>query len=228
MSFGSTKIGGAKFGNTLVFKESQDAPDGPVDWIETDGVAYINTGVIGVDPRSAEIKCIAKQKGDRILSSSTGAENASNYALLFISSSATAALAHYYFYSNGFPSVQDAITNSTPFVARVAMKKGSQSMSVKKEGESSYTTYSRTDNNSTRSTRTLFLFGNNTGGNPIIATSGTRVYYCKIYSDDTFTTLVRDFIPYRYKGQYGLWDNVTNSFFANAASSGAFSGPSNS
>lgn len=200
----------------------------PVEYIATDGAAYINTGIVGVDPRSAEIKCVAKQKGDRILASSTGSENASNYVLLFISSGAAAGLAHYHFYSNGFPSVQDAITNGTPFVARVAIRKGSQSMSVKKEGESSYTTYSITDNNTTNSTRTLYLFGSNTGGTPLVAASGTRVYYCKIYSDNTFGGLVFDGVPCYYNGEYGLWDKVSGTFKGNAAASGAFSRHSNS
>lgn len=229
---GSNSIGKAYLGSNLVFQKgggpSPILPYTPVEYIQTDGAAYINTGIVGVDPRSAEIKCVAKQKGDRILASSSGSENAANYVLLFISSSATAGLAHYYFYSSGFPSVQDAITNGTPFVARVAMKKRSQSMSVKKEGESSYTTYSRTDNNTISSTRTLYLFGSNTGGTPLVAASGTRVYYCKIYSDDTFGGLVFDGVPCYYNGQYGLWDKVSGTFKGNAAASGAFSGPSNS
>ena len=199
----------------------------PVEYIETDGAAYINTGIVGADPRSAEIRSIVRQTSNRILSSSSGVENSSNYELLGISASGYARIAHYYNYSTGMPSLQNSITNGTPFTARISMKKGSQSMSVKFDGEQSYTTVSKTDNNTISSTRTLYLFGSNTGGTPLVAASGTRVYYCKIYSDDTYGGLVFDGVPCYYNGQYGIWDKVSGTFKANSGS-GAFSGPSNS
>lgn len=204
-------------------------PYTPVDYIETDGTAYINTGIIGADPRSMEIRCVVKRRGDLILATSTGAENATNYTMLFISNNAdVVGFGHYYFYSNGFPSVQDSIANGTPFIARCAMKKGAQSMSVKMDGASEYTTASKTQGSSVNSGREMYLFGSNTGSNPGHAASGTRVYYCKIYSNETFATPVRDFVPCLYQGQYGMWDKVSDTFFGNAAASGAFSGPSNS
>lgn len=228
---GSNSIGKAYLGSDLVYQKggSPVLPYTPVEYIQTDGTAYINTGIIGADPRSMEIRCVVKQRGDNILATSTGAENAYNYTMLFIGNSAdVAGFGHYNYYTSGFPSVQDSIGNGTPFIARCAMKKGAQSMSVKMDGASDYTTVSKTQNTAINTGREMYLFGANTGGNPAPASSGVRVYYCKIYSDESFVTLVRDFIPCIYQGEYGMWDKVSDTFFGNAAASGAFSGPSNS
>ena len=197
----------------------------PVNYIATDGTAYINTGIIGADPRSMEIRCVVKRRGDYILATSEGAENAKNYTMLYISNNAdVVGLGHYYFFSGGFPSVQDSIENGTPFIARCAMKKGAQSMSVKMDGASDYTTVTKTQNTAVNTGRTMYLFGTNTGGNPAVSVSGTRVYYCKIYSDNTYGGLVFDGVPCYYNGEYGLWDKVSGVFFGNAAASGAFTG----
>lgn len=48
---------------------------------------------------------------------------------------------------------------------------------------------------------------------------GVRLYYCKLYNGDN---LVRDFIPVRKKGKGYLYDKVTDALFGNAASVGAF------
>ena len=56
MSFSSTKIGGAKYGDTLVYQSGPVLPDGPLEYIETDGSAYIDTGIIGKWPKSCELK----------------------------------------------------------------------------------------------------------------------------------------------------------------------------
>ena len=230
---GNHSIGKAYLGSNLVYQSggspTPPLPYTPVDYIATDGTAYINTGIIGADPGSMEIRCVVKRRGDYILATSEGAENANNFTMLYISNNAdVVGFGHYYFYSGGFPSVQDSIENGTPFIARCAMKQGAQSMSVKMDGASDYTTASKTQNTAVSTGREMYLFGSNTGSNPILAASGTRVYYCKIYGDDSFSTLVRDFVPCIYQGQYGMWDKVSDTFFGNAAASGAFSGPSNS
>lgn len=97
-------------------------------------------------------------------------------------------------------------------------------MSVKMDGASDYTTVTKTQNTAVNTGRTMYLFGTNTGGNPAVSVSGTRVYYCKIYSDNTYGGLVFDGVPCYYNGEYGLWDKVSGVFFGNAAASGAFTG----
>lgn len=70
-------------------------------------------------------------------------------------------------------------------------------------------------------TNNFLLFNINTGGQNAVVldstnVSGTRIYYCKIWSDNG-ETLVRDFIPVIRKstGKACLYDKVTETFFEN-------------
>lgn len=101
-------------------------------------------------------------------------------------------------------------------------------MFVKQENSDSWLTVSKTGNNNVSSSYNLRIFcAYRSNKNDLFAPSGTRLYYCKIWSDETYTTLARDFVPCLYQGEYGLWDKVSDAFFGNSGS-GDFSGPSNS
>ena len=202
-----------------------------VDYIETDGTAYIDTGIKGSTPRSAtmKIKAVAHSTIQYFLGvyASTGNKLIS---LCSISSSKLCCFAQYTSYTTGAPSVSNSITNGTPFEVKTSLKQGAQTINVKQEGESSFTSFSKADNRSVSNTSTLYLFAGNdaTNGNPERqCQSGSRVYdRVKIYSDDSYNTLVFDGETCYYEGEYGLWDHVSNSFKGNAAGSGAFTGPS--
>ena len=49
-----------------------------------------------------------------------------------------------------------------------------------------------------------------------------KLYGCKIYLSGT---LIRDFVPCEYEGAIGLWDKVTNQFFANNGTGEFIAGP---
>ena len=74
----------------------------------------------------------------------------------------------------------------------------------------------------------MYLFAGNNANTSVVdkCSQASRLYYCKIYSDDSYTTLVFDGVPCYYNGEYGLWDRVSDSFKGNINSSGAFTGPS--
>ena len=56
MYLGSTEIAKAYLGTDLVFQKGGTPPlYTEVDYIETDGVAYIDTGIAGTTPKSVEI-----------------------------------------------------------------------------------------------------------------------------------------------------------------------------
>ena len=204
-------------------------PYTPVEYIQTDGNAYINTGIYGNDGRSVELKFLPTQATYHVVIGAGNSEGSGMFIMLFISGSGLAGFAHYYGYTTGAPSVVNSITNETPFVAKSAMKKGSQSISVKQDGESSFTTLSKTQNTGISTNKQMYLFATNVNDTAQAkCLNGERIYYCKIYSDSNYTNLAFDGIPCVYNGEYGLWDNVSDSFFGNAAASGAFSGPSNS
>lgn len=64
----------------------------------------------------------------------------------------------------------------------------------------------------------LVLLGNNNNGS-VTPSTGAKIYSCQIYDNGT---LVRDYIPAKYKdGKIGLWDKVEKKFYGNAGS-GAF------
>lgn len=229
MSFGSTRIGGAKFGNTIVFQPGGGLPDGPVDWIATDGNAYINTGIISTFPLACDFKAVfyggageGVMLGSRVANSGARAQLAIPYSSRMDFGAGTA-------YYSGVD-ISDSYANETAvFVKALIIRASGQSfVSAKQAGETDYT--KKTISSYPAATGTslpLFLFAQNYGGTANnLQPSGTRLYYCKIYRDSTFSTAVFDGTPYRYRGKYGLWDSVSDSFFGNAASSGAFIGPS--
>lgn len=68
--------------------------------------------------------------------------------------------------------------------------------------------------------RNFFLFTVNNNGSPRASQSGIRFYWAKIYSGGT---LVRDYIAVRKNGIGYLYDKVSGTLYGNAAASGAFS-----
>ena len=67
----------------------------------------------------------------------------------------------------------------------------------------------------------IYLCASNYSGNADYLTP-MRIYNCQIYDDGT---LVRDYIPYRYNGEVGLWDRVSNTFYGNSGSGAFTAGP---
>ena len=67
----------------------------------------------------------------------------------------------------------------------------------------------------------IYLCASNYSGNADYLTP-MRIYNCQIYDNGT---LVRDYIPYRYNGEVGLWDRVSNTFFGNSGTGVFAAGP---
>ena len=137
----------------------------------------------------------------------------------------------YYYSASGTtnPDITNSVTNGTPFVAKAMFKAGEQTISVREAGDTVYKTYSTTWTKTVTSTLNMYIFAANSDGTVAQkAPAGTRLYYCRIYSDETYTTLVFDGVPCYYNDEYGLWDKVSNTFFGAVSGSGTFSGPSNS
>jgi len=205
-------------------------PYTPVDYIQTDGTAYINTGVSGSVPKSVDMTVLLPSATDCVFLGkgqiNTSSQVASMFVPLYINSS-RACFGYRYRYLSGAPSISTSITNQTPFRVAARFKNGGQWIGVMQEGDTAWTSLSKTQQNTpSGTTTTLYLFRDNYSSAPLPCPSGSRVYYCTIYGDYDYGTLVFDGVPCVYQGEYGLWDNVSNSFFGNAAGSGAFTGPS--
>jgi hypothetical protein len=213
-------------------------PYTPVEYIVTDGNSYILPGKAATPPRSAEIKV---QLADNSKNCSflggwmkgSGSDSKMFALARYLNTTKTVAFAYYNVFgaSDGMPSVEYSIDNTKPFIVKSSLKKGAQSISVKQENSDSWTTVSKTDNNTVSSTYGLAIFGYYSNAQSTYGAfppSGSRLYYCKIYDDETYTNLVFDGVPCLYNGEYGLWDKVSDSFKGSADSGHPFSGPSNS
>lgn len=224
---GSNQIGKAYLGNSLVYQNGPTIPDGPVEYIETDGAAYINTGIVGEWPKSCEMKVLIVNTDFACFLGSRVANNGMRFQPVMNMSNRVDFGTSNSYYAG--VDITDSITNRTPVLVRASLKKSTGSyISAKQEGESEYTSKSGTaypGGSSPTTNLNMFLFALNDGGVAAgFEPNGTRLYYCKIYSDANLTTLIFDGVPWRYNKKYGLWDNVSNSFFGNANSTGAFSG----
>lgn len=198
-------------------------PYTPVEFIQTDGTAYINTGIKAGSPVaiSVDMKVTFVANGGKMMGARDSARRVIPVAL---SSNGILSLGFYDFYN--VVDVTSSVTNKTPIYIKCSMQKDSQVMQVKLDGESSYSTYTKTDRATINSTLNQYLFAHNYSSGKENVANGTKLFYCKIYSDTNYTNLVFDAVPCYYNGAYGLWDRVSDSFFGNAAGSGAFTGPS--
>lgn len=212
------------YGATLTVKYT--LPYTLLTYIQTDGTAYINTGIKANVPISAELKTtMVRPSGSTNLYflGARGSTTSNRIAPLVINSSQLAG-AYYYNSLLTTKSVSDSLANYTPFETRFSARYGSVVVQTKEAGDSDFTEKTGVNNNTVTSNIDMTLFAFNANGTISAPRSGERLYYCKIYGDDTFTTLVFDGVPCYYNGQFGLWDFVSDSFFGNAAGSGAFIG----
>lgn len=206
------------------------SPSGPipVDYIETDGVAYINTGIKGNAPMSSKIQVVpvAHASGNNYVCGARKDSGNTRLVFLVIASGKTAGPG----YANGLYStdvdVSASIDNGTLMMVQTALKAGDQDFYVKQAGESSYTSKSHAATGTITTGRDIFVLALNNQGNASVSASGTKVKTVQLFSDFSFSNLVFDAYACYYNGEYGMWDNISNSFFGNAAGSGEFTGPS--
>lgn len=235
---GSNSIGKAYLGSNLVFqKGGGPSPTRPtfVDYIETDGVAYIDSGVPGITPRSVELNVtpVLPASGNSYIMGSRKDSGDTRITFLLVNANGYAGFA---FGSTIWNGTDNAINcsasanNKTMMLVRSSISTATKILGVKQSGESSYTTKSYNVSGSlTSNTYSIGIFANNNYGSFSVAAAGTRIEHVKIWDNLGYDgNLLFDGYACLYNGEYGLWDNVTNSFFGNAAESGAFSGPSNS
>lgn len=71
-------------------------------------------------------------------------------------------------------------------------------------------------------TKPVFIFGVNTNGSLDYQQGTYKLFYCKLYDNNT---LVRDYYPCSCNGEYGLWDRVELKFYPNAGTGSFTVGP---
>lgn len=224
MFLGDVEIDKAYLGNDLVFSKEASLPYTVVDYIQTDGTAYIDTGIKGNAPKSATGKMLPVAGSSYFLGCRKDSGN-TRFAMLVINSAKTAGMAYYNGAWATAIDISDSVDNGTPIEFHTVLRNGTNLVGVKQQGDSSFTDYTRTVNNTVTTGRNMYVLGWNNQGTAAASASGTRCYWVKIYNSNNYTSLVFDGIPVYYNGEYGLWDLVSDSFFGNSAGSGAFTGP---
>lgn len=205
-------------------------PYTPVDYIQTDGVAYINTGIKGNAPMYCEMKLTpvtasafsihlgSRSGNNRFFFGQWGNSGAAydNYIMMGYSTAAYQGI-----------TMASSISNRTPLIMRGELTNGTQRIGIKQAGASSFTYNTAGTTKTTISTNlNMFIFAGNVDGSASNKSpDGTRIHYCRLFTiDNTFITILFDGIACIYNGAYGMWDLVTDSFFGNAAGSGSFTG----
>lgn len=224
---GSNLIGKAYLGSNLVYQKGggSSLPYTPLTYIQSDGTAYINTGITGNQPKCFEAKALMKSSNSsQCLCGCRQDSGDTRFMFAYLQSNKNLNYG-YTTITTGF-SISTSLTNDTPIELKVSLKYGTSRFAVKQQGDSDYSETSISVLVYVNTQLPLYLFATNNYGTAVggVCASGTRLYFAKIYDSSDYTNLVFDGIPCIYQGQYGLWDNVTDTFFGNAAGSGAFTG----
>ena len=206
----------------------------PLEYIESDGsvrfVTYLynpgGSGRGGTPPMSCEMKVLCKPfSTDQIICGCRQGTNERFYMLCITAGGRAYAGYRTDYDSAGYIDINDSLNNGTPFIVRTVISDGYQSLSIKQEGESSFTTVSGSEAGSIGTARLLSLFICNSSGTfEFPAASGTRLYYIKLYKDTTFTDCIYDGVPCSYFSEAGLWDLVTNTFNGRYDDTGSLTG----
>lgn len=179
-----------------------------VEYLESNGTPYINTGLygnIGLD-YEIEVQYTGSATsynvlGDRLTSSSR------RYTLMINTSGS-----YFAYFNAGDSNNQISASNSYRTTSFVKFKKTGLDVYIGNSKIGSFSSQTFT----TPNTVLLFAARNNgTVQNPFVG----RIKYCKFIINDE---LVRDFIPVRKDGVGYLYDKVSRQLFGNANSSGTF------
>lgn len=200
-----------------------------VDYIQTDGVAYIDTGIKGNAPMSFRFKVtpVAPASGNSYYFGCRKDTGNTRFMPLIVTSGKKAGFGYGSGVYTSTIDITASINNKTAMDVQCILKANPQSFGVKQAGASSYTTMSGTVSGTQTTNRNMLVFGYDYTGTSVgHCPSGVKWWECKIYSSNNYTNLVFDGVPCIYNGEYGMWDLVSDSFFGNASNSGSFTGPS--
>lgn len=183
-----------------------------IEYLESNGTQYIDTGIIASDSIITEVKCQSFVNNKCIVGMGT---TASQRYQIYAGSNG--------YYYNRFDGVENTLGN-VPIteVATIKLDPIARKTSINgTEFELNWT--------GSVQSRSLWLFGRNQTSSPNNYLSTTKMWYCKMWDGKT---LVRDFVPCRRysDGKLGMYDRVTKTFFVNATESefiaGNFTGKS--
>lgn len=193
-------------GIDLTYDQNCDVPDAFIDYVESFGNSYIDTGVTGKSGTSAKMELSVTYNGDNALLASRNGDNR-----------------FYLIHNNGEGKWGYGYGSYGKFGSRELNKKyyvesslasGSQVINIGENGPDGATT---TCINATSATpidtdRSMYIFCCNQSGSALAKQywGKARVYWLQIFQDGV---MVRDFKPCLKYGEAALYDDVTKTIF---------------
>ena len=201
-----------------VHSASADTPDEIFDYVQTDGSAYIDTGIIGKTGTKASIGMMWHGGAGTKDVCFLGARNGSNGRFLLCHAyGGNWNLAYRSYYTQSA-----VVTNPKPaddtFYSVQSEIDATGVYKITVNGKSYTHNPNSGDTGSWSSTFSMYLFalqGQTSGTASNKSPSGTRCYWTRIWQQDAngVYQLVRDFVPCKKNGSVGLWDRVSGDIF---------------
>ena len=188
------------------------------EYLQSDGAAYINTGIPYNSTKSTyKIECKFSMPAtvgsyDAIFGAYTAE---ANKCLRIIRGNGNSTMWTYY-NNQANSGNRVAFSSANTNIREVVMT--SPSTILTQNGTT--TTYANKAVNGTDTTSTFYLFCQGIVNDTLSCISKARIYYFKLYDNDI---VIRHFIPCAYHNeQYGMLDLVSNQFYPNSNTTGSF------
>lgn len=189
--------------------------DGQLEWIKTDGNAYIEVPNLNAEFYSSsksKVLFVDSDTSQNLCGVRTSSGNSLIYAILRTSNSER-------YYSFGRRNILNGSTYSFGYDEPVEVEhnwvsRTNASITLKRNGVTLGTFTYTISTNEVTSSLPIHIFGYNYNGTHVGTGNGVAIYSIKLYGSANFNDLVFDGIPYRKNGEVGLMDTLTNTFFA--------------
>ena len=193
-------------GTDLTYDKNCDVPDAFIDYVESFGNSYIDTGVTGKSGTSAKMEVILKNNYDNALLASRDGNN--RFYLIHNGGS------NKWGYGYGAFSSFGAFVLDKKYYVESSLAAGSQVIKIGEDGpDGATTTYIDAANTTPIDTgRSMYVFCCNQSGNALAKQywGKARVYWLQIFQDGE---MVRDFRPCLKYGEAALYDDVSKTIF---------------
>ena len=199
-----------------------DTPDELFDYVQTDGTAYIDTGIIGKTGTKASIGMMWHNGGGTKDVCFLGARNGSTGRFLLCHAyGGNWSLAYRSYYTSSA-----VVTNPKPaddtFYSVQSEIDATGVYKITVNGKSYTHNPNSGDTGNWSSSFSMYLFalqGQTSGTANNKSPSGTRCYWTRIWQQDAngVYQFVRDFVPCKKGDRVGLWDRVSGDIFYPAA-----------
>ena len=191
----------------LIYDVNEDVPDEYIEYVESDGYTYVDTGIIGRSGMRCDADMMWLKLGGDYGFLNARSNSATDTRIFFIHSNSSKMAMGYGAYIGNYDG--HSYAENTRYSIQSTLRAGEQRLVV-----NGVTEYSASSTATYDSGVTLTLFGNHIGdtmANRCLA----RCYGLKIWQDDAngVEQLVRDFKPCLKNGVAGLYDAVSQRIF---------------